>query len=331
MPRTAKRRPGRSTVFGIGLVALDVIVDRGGTSPGLYAGGTCANVLAILSYLGWKAKPIARLGDDSAANIVRADLRAWGVDLSWASLKPLARTPIVVERLRADRNGVPFHTFSFFCPACGARFPGFQPVTGQTVAPLASAASPDVFFVDRVSKSAVALAEVFRSDGATVVFEPQRADESKLFREMLTLADVVIYSHERIDELPARKSSDTLLEVQTLGRGGLRVRIHRNGRGAKWSHLQAEPVRELRDAAGSGDWLTAGLIHGLRSRPSGTAFELSDVQRALAIGQKLAAWNCGFVGARGGMYAADRDAVLAILTAMRPRRRSMPSATAYAT
>ena len=158
-----RRRSAQPTIVGIGLVALDVIVDRGEITPALHAGGTCANVLAILSYLAGE-----RSQSQGSETIRRPTLSArtceLGESTAWASLKPSARTPIIVEKLRADRNGIPFHTFSFFCPACGARFPGFQPVTGQAAAPLVTGVSgPDVFFVDRVSKSAVALAEAFRT------------------------------------------------------------------------------------------------------------------------------------------------------------------------
>src|SRR5262245_61462334 len=109
MAPTAKHRRQRPTVAGLGLVALDVIIERGSVLPALHAGGTCANVLTILSFLGWRSRPIARLGSDSAADLVRADLRTWGIDLSWATLKPSARTPIIVQKIRSDRNGIPFH------------------------------------------------------------------------------------------------------------------------------------------------------------------------------------------------------------------------------
>jgi hypothetical protein len=54
----------------------------------------------------------------------------------------------------------------------------------------------------------------------------------------------------------------------------------------------------IRDAAGCGDWTTAGFLHARAHR--------CDHWQSLRFGVALAAWNAAFVGARGGMYAADR-------------------------
>lgn len=50
----------RPTVVGTGLVALDVVFNEKQDEPiGRWAGGTCGNVLSILSWLGWSAWPIS--------------------------------------------------------------------------------------------------------------------------------------------------------------------------------------------------------------------------------------------------------------------------------
>jgi fructokinase len=298
-------------VLGVGLVALDVVVEQATAVPTFYAGGTCGNVLAILSYLGWRAMPVARLGPDVAGEMVSADLHRWGVDLTYANLKPQGRTPVILERVRMDRRGIPYHTFSFSCHGCGTQFPGFQPVMAHAVEHVleGNPEPPSVLFIDRVSTGAVLLAERWAEAGSVVVFEPQRVEETKLFRRLLRAANVIKYSHERIEELPARDLPTVTLEIQTLGRGGLRLRTTQRG----WHHMDAEPVATLRDAAGSGDWLTAGLIHTLCGfGDARRSFDESNVETALRIGQRLAAWNCGFLGARGGMYSNQRQKIVEI-------------------
>ena len=73
-------------------------------------------------------------------------------------------------------------------------------------------------------------------------------------------------------------------------------------------HLKAIPAPRLADTCGAGDWCTAGLIakaaiggHNRFRRAGARA-----ARAALRYGQALAAWNCGFEGARGGMYAVSR-------------------------
>jgi fructokinase len=48
--------------YGTGFVSLDIVISSDPSEPSYHwAGGTCSNVLTILSYLGWKSFPIARL------------------------------------------------------------------------------------------------------------------------------------------------------------------------------------------------------------------------------------------------------------------------------
>jgi len=63
------------------------------------------------------------------------------------------------------------------------------------------------------------------------------------------------------------------------------------------------------DTAGAGDWCTAGIIHllGRKGLAGMAAMEQGDIERAISFGQALAAWNCAYEGARGGMYAVGRS------------------------
>ncbi len=63
----------------------------------------------------------------------------------------------------------------------------------------------------------------------------------------------------------------------------------------------------MKDAAGSGDWCTAGLLNKLaRGGLAALKKATSEILRqALRYGQAVAAWNCSFEGARGGMYEVD--------------------------
>lgn len=299
-------------VFGAGLIALDLVIGPDLDAPvRSWAGGTCGNVLSILAYLGWDAYPIARMNGDPASDRVRSDMARWGVHLDWASCAPTTHTPIIVQEIRRGRDGQPKHRFSWACPHCGQWLPAFKAVTVDAVEAVKPALTQaSVFFLDRLSRATLTLAAEASACGAVVVFEPSGKATDKLMAEAIALAHVVKYANERLTGVKGvmAEGSATLVEVQTLGERGLRYR-HRLGRGVSaWMHLSAISAPRIADTCGSGDWCTAGLIaktavggqDGLRRVGA------RGVQAALRYGQALAAWNCGFEGARGGMYVVDR-------------------------
>src|SRR4051794_36087227 len=89
--------PGtRPVIAGTGLIALDVVIPDGTHSLlRLWAGGTCGNVLAALSFMGWDAYPIARLRDDAASSQITQDFSRWGVKLDFLGLDPAGSTPVI--------------------------------------------------------------------------------------------------------------------------------------------------------------------------------------------------------------------------------------------
>ena len=299
-------------VFGTGLIALDLVIGADPEAPvRSWAGGTCGNVLSILAYLGWDAYPIARMNGDVASDRVRADMKRWGVRLDWANCAPTAHTPMIVQEVRRSRDGRSDHRFSWSCPRCGKWLPPFKAITIDAVEKVKPAiVDASVFFLDRLSRASLILAADASARGALVVFEPSSKSTDKLTAEAIALAHVVKYSDHRLAGIRGVMAggSTVLLEVQTLGDQGLRYR-HRLRRGvSRWMHLKAVPAPRLADTCGAGDWCTAGLIakvtaggqEGLRRAGA------RGVRAGLRYGQTLAAWNCAFEGARGGMYAVSR-------------------------
>jgi sugar/nucleoside kinase (ribokinase family) len=320
--------------LGAGLIALDILMRACPTTNGtLRAGGSCANVLAILSALGWRCYPVARFSSDPAGREVRSDLVHWGVQIDLSSVTAESATPIIVDRLAEDRRGVRSHRFSWRCPACGIAFPRYRSIPAATVrvlGPIVTALSPQVVFLDRVSPAAVLLGEATAAAGGIVVFEPSAISNPSQFARVRSLAHIVKYSRERLRELPpVRERSLTFLEVQTLGDHGLRYRMDQAQTGVlgDWRELPAFTVEQFADASGAGDWCTAGILNELcrRGLTNLLGADESAVAAALNKGQAMAAWNCGFDGARGAMYAdfsieVLHSSVQQILDTQRARR-----------
>ena len=304
--------------IGMGLVALDVILTDGkDQQPRYFAGGTCGNVLTILRYLGWRSNPIARLSPGAAADCVLEDLKALGVSTDFVTRQRDGSTPVIIHRIkRRSDDGEPYHTFSWRCPSCGAHLPGYKAVLSSAAQHMSpNLGRAHVFFFDRVSRGVLVLANELRKRGAVIVFEPSSVGDSKLFREAWTAAHIVKYSHERLRDIAdvefARGERDrVLLEVETLGRAGVRYQSRLPSALTRgWEKMGAFSPMGLKDAAGAGDWCTAGLIDRLARRGVLGFRKITgdDLKDSVRFGQALAAWNCRFEGARGGMYEVTRS------------------------
>jgi fructokinase len=298
-------------VVGTGLIALDVVISRVSNDPTKYwCGGTCGNVLIILKYLGWRVLPIARLGRGKASKLVLADLKRWKVSTRMIRTDADVGTPIIVERITKDQSGLPRHSYSWRCNECGSPFPGYRPELVSIVEQITDRIRrPQVFFFDRVSPGALAVAKDCAAKGGLVVFEPSTIGNPVLFQQAWDLAHVVKYSHERLRELPEMNVATTpQLQIETLGEGGLRYRTFGPRRNTSWIEAKAFPVKVLKDTAGAGDWCSAGIISVLAKagRKGFLSASEDQVADAMRYGQALAAWNCSFEGPRGGMYSVSR-------------------------
>jgi sugar/nucleoside kinase (ribokinase family) len=324
--------------IGTGFIALDVVVEpHADEAPIIAAGGSCGNVMAILAYLGWEAYPVARLDHSGVADLVRDDLSRAGVCLDLAGCEPLAEAPVVVQVNYQARDGTRRHRYLQKCPDCGTWLPSYRPVTEQSVRPVVQmledaahgGVTPTVFYFDRVSRGALALANACAKLGAVVMFEPSAQADERQFMEAIEVSHIVKYASDRLAKFEtllesARKAAPPLLEVMTDGAAGLRFRHSRasaNGRGRRggnWRHLRAFPAPTFRDSAGAGDWCSAGLLSmlGGAGAVGFAAATTENVEHALRYGQAAAALACGFSGARGLAKAVGSNEVQQALERM---------------
>ena len=288
----------RPVCTGAGLVTLDVIFDGDPKSPKFFAGGSCGNVLTILSYLGWRSFPIVRLGKDIEGRRIIQDMENWGVNTKFIEKDPNIASPRIIEKIYSGKN--PRHTFSFKCKH-GKWLPDRKVFLLDSLKQIENKIpASKVFYFDRATPSSLLMAKHQKENGTLIVFEPPRFLSDKTFKECLKTADIVKHCYGAMgSESPSEISSP--LEIQTMGEEGLRYRANVLGK-KKWKTLPSFTVGTLVDAAGSGDWLTAGLIHILGQNGVKGKITESKLELALRTGQCLAALNCYYNGARGMMY-----------------------------
>jgi sugar/nucleoside kinase (ribokinase family) len=310
-------------IAGAGLLALDVIISEPDRTDALtFAGGTCGNVLSILSFLRWTATPIGFIGDDPAGNRVLADLATIGVQAAHLIQRAESNTPVFVQRLERTEDGRAKHSFANAtnCPHCGHPLAEDFPHAKIGATPIQRFPQPeriDVFFMDRLSEDILSLAESARERGALVFYEPSAKTDTRYWQDAFDLVDIVKYSADRFttEELAPSimRKTRNLWEVQTAGANGLRYRKHgaHATRSVPWTNSAAIPATRVVDTCGAGDWCSAGLIHGLL--PFAKTRDSVSFAWAVQFGQLLAAWACAFVGARGAMYCNDRQTTWAAI------------------
>lgn len=279
----------RESIVCAGYMPLDVVRANARTVA-RRAGGTAANVAAILAYLGWDSVLAGQAGDDLAGDELVSDLTSCGVDTTQIVRTPGAQTARLVHDVRPDG-----HFYRYVCEVCGARFPRSRPLTldGARVC-LEAHPEPSVYLFDRANAATLLLAERYSEGGTIVIFEPSVPANAEFLRRAAAVAHIVKHSDDRsvggLDDLHVRPRQGQL-RIVTHGANGLELRVGMS-RGRRFPAMATLSV----DTGGAGDWTTAGFLAGC---VSGGQIVWDDVDHAIRLGQALAAVNCAIIGARG--------------------------------
>ncbi|MER9504703.1 PfkB family carbohydrate kinase [Mesorhizobium sp. M0579] len=284
----------RNQVVGTGLVALDRI--HVGEQEPLFEelGGSCGNVLISLAMLGRAVTPLLRLGNDPVGSRLESDLRMAGADTRLVSRHQSITSPVIVELLDLASSD---HTFSFTCPNSSERFGSFQPITLHDLDPArATVASCTIFYADRISEAICEAMETAAAGGAIVHFEPSGISDPDQFDRALSIAHIFKYSVDRLSPEVAGRLRPEAFTIITAGSHGLEVK---HAGAVHW--CEARDAHVVRDTCGSGDMVTLGLLdtiiqNGVRHPAS---LSISTVLAGIRSGQRLAAANCAYIGARG--------------------------------
>lgn len=284
---------------GAGLISLDVLIWEGKRIPvSFYVGGTCGNVMMILSYMGWETYPIARLDGTKDGMRVLADMEKHNVHTDFVSTND-GKTPVIVQRNFINKDGIPTHRFESR-PNMGRFYLDFKSLTMRQADEVISRIDfvPKVFFFDRVSPAILKLAVIFKEKGSVIFFEPSsRSGNVILFNKCVEVSDIIKFSEQRIKDIEQFDSYKDKLFIQTQGAKGLSYRLNFG-----WIHLEPVANDKVIDTAGAGDWTTAAFINELfKTRNGIRGISVVEIEKALNEAQKIGAQSCSYEGARGMM------------------------------
>lgn len=292
---------------GTGLISLDVVLNGSPKTPAkFFTGGSCGNVLTILSYLGWKSFPVAKFLNNHTTKALLSDLRKWNVDLKLISEDINGNTPIIIHRIFKDRSGKSKHKFEFTNPFTHKLLPRYRPLNVSNIQDIIKdLPNTDCFYFDRVSRATLEIVKYYKKQGVIIFYEPSSIAKEKLISEFIPFIDIVKYSKDRISNFEETFSDHAIpLIIETLGKDGLQYKKYRQFKINKWEKVSGYKIDGVVDAAGAGDWTSAGILDGIIQLGNKKIEKISDIQlrRILEYAQKLGALNCVFDGARGMMY-----------------------------
>ena len=336
---SANSSPAR--LLAAGYLTLDLIVRDVGTGDYWQAiGGTCGNVTSFTSALGLDVTILARIGEDARGQLLLHSLKAARVGASQVERVPHLSTPAVVELVRGGADGS--HRFRFECPRCEARLPKSAVVSMRRAEEAIKSISEfDAFFFDRATSATIRLAEAARDAGLLVVFEPTAVPRTAAAERAAAASDILKVSEQPKDAMGAWRPSrgaSTRFIVETLGSRGLRFRARTPHGWRTWKKAPAVEQSQIRDTAGAGDWLTAGLLAALVGESA--SLDVDIVGAALEYGQRLSAISLRFDGPSGTLAALGAPTIRRIasgggpiqlpadLSTFAPEQRNQPSAPA---
>ena len=296
----------RKTIIGSGQYNLDTIVVRDYPEwPQMRpftdkvvleeVGGTCGNVMSILAWMGWDAKPIACLDDSPQGLKIKDDLKRYGCDCRYVTNTPGGGTTLLLCTHKKTAEGEHVMSVRAGSPG-GSRFPKRHFLRARDEAPAFLESldeAPAVFFFDDPAAGNRMLAKGLRERGSLIYFEPSRLVSNADF-EAVAVSDIIKFSEENIPDVSFTEAYQDKVFIQTMGPKGVRFKY----KGKPWKVIEAEPVECVVDTEGAGDWFTASLINNLGE--SGD-FSMDVVKKA----QECSRRSIAFLGSKGLIQEAS--------------------------
>ncbi|MBR1435407.1 MAG: hypothetical protein IJ584_09890 [Bacteroidales bacterium] len=306
----------KKSIIGSGIYMLDKIVKRSYpewpkmrpfTEESVIeeVGGTCGNVMCILSWLGWDAMPQVCLDESEEGFKMKSDLISYGCDPRFVTNSPDGGTTILRCTHKKNPDGSPSVSFRAGSPG-GSRFPKrhFLRVKDEAPAFLGKLEeAPGVYFFDDPAAGHRLIAKELREKGSLVYFEPSKIS-TNADMDAVKVSDIVKFSGENVPDCSFTEVFDDKLFIQTLGADGLRFRL----RQGDWVSVQPVHCDNVVDWEGAGDWTTSAFLTRIASLDMPfTEMKEEDIKEALQVAQIVAAQSVCFLSSKGMIREASKQ------------------------
>lgn len=294
-------------ILGAGLVCVDIVYDKSSTK--IMNGGSCANVLSVLSQVGYDCSVLREKYSDPLESFLSATLTTLRVKQIYYKSSRKS-----VPRIIEDISGAD-HSFYTVCPICGKKILTLRLPAKEDVKSVSEAVgNADVFYCDRSSSGLKDLMEVANKQRKIVFYEPNSSRNLNSLLETALLSDIIKFSKDRIPmgiaERIRKTNSRVKLIISTDGAKGLTF-SHRREKGemSPWITIPSSFSGPIVDSSGAGDWLTAGFLSELLSEREDLSlnklYNDDVIAKTMVSGMKYSQLCCAAIGAQGFFYTPE--------------------------
>ena len=262
-------------------------------------GGTCGNVMCMLSRLGWDARPQVKLIDSYNGLKLADSLKSFGCDTRHVSFSPNGGfSGLECIHRRNKTTGEHELGLRGFGPN-GSMFRKITELRARDEVPaflVNLTETPDVYFFDHSEAGPRLIAKELQQRGSLIYYECENCRDLSKFMKSVEIADIAKFSDENVSDVSFCSSYKNKLFILTQGANGLQFRL-RNG---EWKHLPAVPIKNVVDWEGCGDTITAVFINELGKLGLPKIYEISEEQivSALKVAVDKAALCTQYYGAK---------------------------------
>lgn len=291
-------------VLGIGFNCVDII--RTNKNETLTAGGTCTNVLAILSSLGIETTLMSpNYYENKNFKLFIDDITNKNINHVLFKKTTLPFSIVIQDNSCKD------HKFITTCPKCGEstiNTISFNEHDAKKYVHVLN--NVDFLYCDRFSQGIKYFVKICHDKGITTFYEPNNCRFYNTQLSAIKNFDIVKFSSSRINEKTAEKlrldlgDSRTKLIIVTLGNNGLKFSVRQNNVLSDWIEIKKPFENDVVDSSGAGDCLTAALIYSILSTQiyDEKKYNISWLQEVLYKAQIISSINCNCLGAQGFLY-----------------------------